>query len=169
MPLARALPSAALPSALLAACGQAQEPPPETLAARTGASGDAASSSEAPAVLASSGAPAATAAAAGGETGGGAPEGDHECYFHGAYGLQNSSMVSLRIHGPAEYEAMDERGRYTAGGEALRMETGPLAGRVARLRESSGKPAIVFLRRESEVDGKPTLDVSDSWCYFEPR
>ena len=97
------------------------------------------------------------------------PTGDYECYFHGDYGLQNSSMVSLRIHGPAEYEAMEERGRYAADGEALRMETGPLAGRVAHVRESDGKPALVFLRDENEVDGRPTIDISDTWCYFEPR
>ena len=51
----------------------------------------------------------------------------------------------------------------------LRMETGPLAGRVAQVRESSGKPAIVFIRKENEVDGRPTIDISDTWCYFEPR
>lgn len=98
-----------------------------------------------------------------------APAGYYECYFHGDYGLQNSSMTSMRIHGPAEYEAMEERGRYTESGGTLRMETGPLAGRVAQLRESSGKPAIVFIRKENEVDGRPTIDISDTWCYFEPR
>ncbi|HEX2210549.1 MAG TPA: hypothetical protein VHG93_22910, partial [Longimicrobium sp.] len=100
---------------------------------------------------------------------GAAPAGYYECYFHGDYGLQNSSMTSMRIHGPAEYEAMEERGRYTESDGTLRMETGPLAGRVAHLRESSGKPAIVFVRRENEVDGRPTIDISDTWCYFEPR
>lgn len=75
----------------------------------------------------------------------------------------------MRIHGPTEYEAMDERGRYSLEGETVRVKTGPLAGRVAHLRESSGKPAIVFLRRENQVGGKPTIDLSDTWCYFEPR
>ena len=97
------------------------------------------------------------------------PAGDYECYVHGHYGLQNSSMVSLRVHGPAEYEAMEERGRYAVDGEALRMESGPLEGRVARLRESDGRPALVFIRDENEVGGRPTLDISDTWCYFEPR
>lgn len=100
---------------------------------------------------------------------GAAPAGYYECYFHGDYGLQNSSMTSMRIHGPAEYEAMEERGRYTEADGTLRMETGPLAGRVARVRQSSGKPAIVFIRKENEVDGRPTMDISDTWCYFEPR
>jgi hypothetical protein len=98
------------------------------------------------------------------------PAGYYECYFHGDYGLQNSSMVSMRIHSATTYEAMEERGRYRfdAADRKLHMETGPLAGRVAGLRESSGKPAIVFVRKDNEVDGKPTLDISDTWCYYEP-
>jgi hypothetical protein len=99
---------------------------------------------------------------------GAAPAGYYECYFHGDYGLQNSSMTSMRIHGPAEYEAMGERGRYAEADGRLQMETGPLAGRVSELRESSGKPAIVFIRRDNEVDGRPTIDISDTWCYLEP-
>lgn len=98
------------------------------------------------------------------------PEGYYECYFYGDYGLQNSSMISMRIHSATAYEAMEERGRYAfeAAEKSLRMETGPLAGRVARLRESDGKPAIVFIRKENEVGGRPTIDISDTWCYHEP-
>lgn len=112
---------------------------------------------------------AAVATEAPASTSGAVPVGYYECYFTGTYGMQTSSMTSMRIRGPAEYQAMDERGRYSQSDGALRMETGPLAGRVAHVRESSGKPAIVFIRKENEVDGKPTLDISDTWCYFEPR
>jgi len=61
---------------------------------------------------------------------------------------------------------MEERGRYSETDGTLRMETGTLAGRVAHVRESSGKPAIVFIRRENEVGGRPTIDISDTWCYM---
>lgn len=154
---ARTFFSTAVVAAALAACGSA----PESAAAEP-----AESAAPAPPASASAPAPAAMADA---PAQGAAPAGYYECYFHGDYGLQNSSMTSLRIHGPAEYEAMEERGRYTESGGALRMETGPLAGRVAQLRESSGKPAIVFIRKENEVNGRPTIDISDTWCYFEPR
>ncbi len=98
------------------------------------------------------------------------PAGYYECYFHGHYGLQNSSMTSMRIHSATTYEAMEEQGsyRFDPVDRKLRMETGPLSGRVANLQESSGKPAIVFIRKDNEVDGKPTLDISDTWCYHEP-
>lgn len=98
------------------------------------------------------------------------PAGYYECYFYGDYGLQNSSLVSMRIHSATEYEALEERGRYRfdAAAGTVRMESGPLAGRVAGVRESDGKPALVFRRKDNEVDGKPTLDISDTWCYFQP-
>lgn len=140
----------------LAACGS----PPETAAAEAAPPQQPQPpSTDVPAPAAPSPAPAASAA----------PAGYYECYFYGDYGLQNGSMTSLRIHGPAEYEAMEERGRYAEADGTLRMESGPLAGRVAHLRESDGRPALVFVRKENEVDGRPTLDISDTWCYFEPR
>lgn len=152
---------ALLVSILLAACGST----PESAAAESTSSAPEAAAPGAPATASAP----AHAADAGPPAQGAAPAGYYECYFHGDYGLQNSSMTSMRIHGPAEYEAMDERGRYTQSDGTLRMETGPLAGRVAQMRESSGKPAIVFIRKENEVDGRPTIDISDTWCYFEPR
>ena len=98
------------------------------------------------------------------------PAGYYECHFYGTYGLQVSSMVSMRIHSATDYEAMESRGayRFDPADRALRMESGPLEGRVARMKESDGKPAIVFVRTENEVDGKPTIDISDTWCYFKP-
>lgn len=152
---------AALLVLFLAACGAT----PESAAAESTAGAPEAPAPGAPASE-STPAPAAEAQAS---ARGAAPAGYYECYFHGDYGLQNSSMTSLRIHGPAEYEAMDERGRYTESDRTLRMDTGPLAGRVAQVRESDGKPAIVFVRKENEVNGRPTIDISDTWCYFEPR
>lgn len=115
-------------------------------------------------------APEAPAPAEAPPAGGAPPAGYYECYFHGDYGLQNSSMVSLRIHSATTYEAMEERGRYAfdAAARTLRMATGPLAGRVAGVRESDGRPAIVFVRKDNEVDGRPTIDISDTWCYFQP-
>lgn len=142
-------------AAALAACGSTAE--------------SAAAESTTGQPAAAQGAPTSAAAPAPEPTRSAAPAGYYECYFHGDYGLQNSSMTSMRIHGPAEYEAMEERGRYAESGGTVRMRTGPLAGRVAHLRESSGKPAIVFIRSENEVDGRPTIDISDTWCYFEPR
>lgn len=140
-------------AALVACDAPAPAPPPEP----------AAPSAPAPARAAAAQEPVDPAA---GST---PPTGYYECYFHGDYGLQNSSMASLEIHSVTEYEAMEERGRYSAEGEAIRMETGSLAGRVAQMRTSSGKPAIVFIRKDNEVGGRPTIDISDTWCYHEPR
>lgn len=150
---------AALVLPALAACGTAQS-------AESAESAEAAAEQPAAAQALAAG-PEVPSSRAGGTQP--APTGEYECYFHGHYGLQNSSMTSMRILGPAEYEAMDERGRYTESAGTLRMATGALAGRVAHLRESDGKPAIVFLRGENEVDGKPALDLSDTWCYVQPR
>ncbi|HEX6912635.1 MAG TPA: hypothetical protein VF142_19670 [Longimicrobium sp.] len=158
-----------IPAALLvltlAGCGAT----PESAAAESTAAAPDAPATATPAPAAGSAPAPAAATDAGASAQGAAPAGYYECYFHGDYGLQNSSMTSIRIQGPAEYEAMDERGRYAESDGTLRMETGPLAGRVAQMRESSGKPAIVFIRKENEVDGRPTIDISDTWCYFEPR
>lgn len=156
---------AALLVLFLAACGAT----PESAAAESTAGASDAPAPGTPAPATESAPTPAAANHAGASAQGAAPAGYYECYFHGDYGLQNSSMTSLRIHGPAEYEAMEERGRYTESDRTLRMDTGPLAGRVAQLRESSGKPAIVFIRKENEVNGRPTIDISDTWCYFEPR
>jgi hypothetical protein len=49
------------------------------------------------------------------------------------------------------------------------MQTGPLAGRLAELGESDGKPALIFKRKPNEVEGRPTIDISDTWCYHRPR
>lgn len=145
-------------AATLAACG----PEAEADAAEGSPVGSAAAPAAAPAAVAE---PAADAPSEGAP-----PAGYYECYFYGDYGLQGSSMTSVRIHSATEYEAMEERGRYAfdAAEGTLRMGTGPLAGRVARVRESGGKPAIVFLRKDNEVDGEPTIDVYDTWCYFQP-
>ncbi|MCC7266131.1 MAG: hypothetical protein IT546_02190 [Caulobacteraceae bacterium] len=99
------------------------------------------------------------------------PAGHYECYFYGAYGLQNSSMTEISLLGGGRYEALGDRGRfqYDAGRGLLRMIGGGLAGRVAHAEESDGKPAIVFIRDENEVGGEPTIDISDTWCYFKPR
>ena len=86
-------PAAVLAILVLAACGAAQES-----AAAESSSAPPESPVPPPAPgIAQAPAPARSAAAAG----------YYECYFHGDYGLQNSSMTSMRIHGPAEYEAME--------------------------------------------------------------
>lgn len=117
----------------------------------------------------SSAAPAAEVTAPTAPAGEAPPAGYYEYYFHGTYGLQNSSLVSLDVIPATEYQALEERGRYAVDAGTLRMESGALAGRVAHLEESDGKPTIVFVRDEKEVDGRPTIDVGDTRCYHELR
>ena len=116
--------SIALAGIVLAACGSAESAATQSPASQPAQS--VAKSASAP----SADAPIATASR------GVAPSAYYECYFHGDYGLQNSSIISLRIHGPAEYEAMEERGRYSETDGTLRMETGtPGRARGPRARE----------------------------------
>lgn len=99
------------------------------------------------------------------------PLGYYECYYYGYNSeLALSSIVAVHLHTATEYESMGERGRYVfePDGAVLRMTTGALTGHVAQMKTSSGKPAIVFDRAANEVDGKPTIDVSTTWCYKEP-
>jgi len=102
---------------------------------------------------------------------GGPPPGYYECYFYGFYGIQNSSMTAMNVLDGTRYEALGDVGSfaYDAGSNRLRLDGGGLSGLVAHIEESDGKPAIVFIRKENERDGEPVLDISDTWCYFEPR
>lgn len=101
----------------------------------------------------------------------GPPAGYYECYFTGLYGIQNSSMTSMNVLGDGRYEALGDIGSfgYDEGSNTLSMQGGGLAGLVAHLEQSDGKPAIVFIRKENEKGGTPAIDISDTWCYFEPR
>ena len=109
--------------------------------------------------------------AASAATAGAPPVGYYECYFYGTYGLQGSSITSIDILDDGRYRALGEVGSYSwdAGTNTLDLTGAALAGRVAHMKQSDGKPAIVFVRKENEVGGKPTIDISDTWCYFEPR
>jgi hypothetical protein len=102
----------------------------------------------------------------------GPPAGYYECYFYGPYGIQNSSMISMNVRDATRYEALGDVGRFTydAGSNTLNLVDGGLAGLVAHIEQSDGKPAIVFIRKENQTeDGMPVIDVEDTWCYFEPR
>jgi hypothetical protein len=102
----------------------------------------------------------------------GPPAGYYECYFYGPYGIQNSSMISMTVRDATRYEALGDVGRFTydAGSNTLNLVDGGLAGLVAHIEQSDGKPAIVFIRKENQTeDGMPVIDVEDTWCYFEPR
>lgn len=102
---------------------------------------------------------------------GGPPAGYYECYFYGFAGIQNSSMTSMNVLGDGRYEALVDAGgfAYDAGSNTLNLTGGGLAGLVAHIEQSDGKPAIVFIRKENEKGGTPAIDISDTWCYFEPR
>ncbi|MGQ7791333.1 hypothetical protein ACUN0C_02875 [Faunimonas sp. B44] len=99
------------------------------------------------------------------------PAGYYECYFYGSYGLENSSIIEMHVLEGSRYRALDEVGAFQVdpGSGVLRLTSGALTGRIAHLKASDGKAAIVFLRKENEVGGRPTIDISDTWCYFEPR
>lgn len=99
------------------------------------------------------------------------PAGYYECYYYGSYGLENSSLIELHVVEGSRYRALDEVGtfQFDPGSGVLRLTSGALAGRLAHLKASDGRPAIVFLRKENEVGSRPTIDISDTWCYFEPR
>jgi hypothetical protein len=56
--------------------------------------------------------------------------------------------------------------RYSRGGAKLKFKTGPLRKRVARYDPfSDTKEQLIFRRTENERHGKPTIDVSDTYCY----
>jgi hypothetical protein len=101
----------------------------------------------------------------------GPPAGYYECYFYGFSGIQNSSMTSMNVIGDGRYEALGDAGSFTYddGSNTLNLNDGALAGLVAHIEQSDGKPAIVFIRKENERGGTPAIDISDTWCYFEPR
>jgi hypothetical protein len=101
----------------------------------------------------------------------GPPAGYYECYFYGFSGIQGSSMTSMNVLGEGRYEALGDAGNFTydAGSNTLNLAGGGLAGLVAHIEQSDGKPAIVFIRKENERGGTPAIDISDTWCYFEPR
>lgn len=97
--------------------------------------------------------------------------GSYGCYFDdGPRGLSRSSLGALSLGPGSTYSALGGGGRYawSRARAQLRMTSGPLKGRVAvyRQRGSDGKPAVVFRRRANEVHGKPTLDISDTYCTF---
>jgi hypothetical protein len=85
-------------------------------------------------------------------------------------GMWLSSIEAITVGPAGQYATVGETGTFSADAAGtLRFSGGFLAGRVAHLKESDGKPAIVFIRDENEVGGEPTIDASDTWCYFEPR
>jgi hypothetical protein len=87
----------------------------------------------------------------------GPPAGYYECYFYGFSGIQGSSLTSMNILGEGRYEALGEAGGFTydAGSNTLNLTDGGLAGLVAHMEQSDGKPAIVFIREENESGEGP--------------
>ena len=88
---------------------------------------------------------------------GGPPAGYYECYFYGTYGLQGSSVTSIDILDGGRYRALGEVGGYSwdAGTNRLDLTGGALAGRVAHMKQSDDKPAIVFVRRRTRSGASP--------------
>lgn len=93
--------------------------------------------------------------------------GHYGCYTTTTMGLTRSSIDSIDIRPGSRYRAVGGGGRYrySAGTAKLRIASGPLRRRVARF-QPGARPTIIFRRAENERRGKPTIDVSDTYCYF---
>jgi hypothetical protein len=93
--------------------------------------------------------------------------GSYGCYTTTTMGLTRSSMGPLRIVSARKYRAMGRKGRYRYSRKSatLRFKSGPLRHRKARFRPDESPAQVVFLRRENERKGKPTIDISDTHCY----
>ncbi|HEU4976080.1 MAG TPA: hypothetical protein VFT50_13380 [Baekduia sp.] len=94
--------------------------------------------------------------------------GHYGCETTTTMGLTRSSMQFIAIRGHNRYTAMGRPGkfRYSRKKATLRFRSGPLKRRVAHFRPDKKPKTIVFLRRENERHGKPTIDVSDTTCYL---
>jgi hypothetical protein len=94
--------------------------------------------------------------------------GHYGCYTTTTLGLTRSSLQFIEIKGAHRYKALGRVGkfRYNRRTATLKMTSGPLKRRVARFRAEKKPKTIVFLRRANETKrGKPTIDVSDTYCY----
>ncbi len=96
-----------------------------------------------------------------------ARSGHYGCYTTTTMGLTRSSMQSIDVRAHNRYRAMGRTGRYrySRSTATMRFTSGPLRKRVAQYRPDKKPTTIIFYRVANEVHGKPTIDVSDTYCY----
>jgi hypothetical protein len=97
--------------------------------------------------------------------------GHYGCYFDQfPHGIGRSSIQYVEVLPGNRYREPRGSGAYTPdrATATLRMTSGPLAGHVAHYRTgTNGKPALLFERGENDgAGGRPTIDVSATYCYF---
>jgi hypothetical protein len=97
--------------------------------------------------------------------------GHYGCYFNQfPRGTGRSSIQYVEVLAGGRYREPRGSGAYTPdrATATLRFSTGPLAGHVAHYQTgTNGKPALVFERAENNgAGGRPTIDVSTTYCYF---
>jgi hypothetical protein len=92
--------------------------------------------------------------------------GHYGCYTTTTLGLTRSSIQFVEIRSAKRYRALGDTGRYRykRGKAKLAFKSGPLRHRVARY-EPGREATLIFRRGENERRGKPTIDVSDTYCY----
>jgi hypothetical protein len=98
----------------------------------------------------------------------GPPTGNYLCYYYGYnYALTSSSLSDIDILSGLRMNIVGETVRFRQEGSILTLLEGKFKGATGLYKkDSEGKPAIVFRRKENETKGHK-IDVSDTWCYLD--
>lgn len=98
----------------------------------------------------------------------GPPTGNYLCYYYGYnYALTSSSLSDIDILSGLRMNIVGETVKFRQEGSILTLLEGKFKGATGQFRkDSDGKPAIVFRRKENEAKGHK-IDVSDTWCYLD--